>query len=161
MRAACLALVATLLAAPLAAQERTPAEAEKLYREVGEQLNCICGDCRDRLLECSHNTCKVKEAMRSYLRELTQDGRNDTAAIRQQMAARFGERALQVPAESNIYAVLAIGLAALTGAFGCMFWYVARRKGVSEDSPKSLDEATDVQRTETEVRIERDMQELQ
>lgn len=153
------AVAALLLFGPvLAAQERTPAEAEQMYLEVGAQLRCVCGGCRDELLECSHTNCSHKLTQRAYLRELCQDAALDPAAIRQSMAARFGEKVLQVPPESHLYVVLGIALLVLGGAFGGMFWYVAGKRRAAEPAAPE-DEVAD--RGETELRIERDMRELQ
>jgi cytochrome c-type biogenesis protein CcmH/NrfF len=151
-------LLALCLFAPaLSAQERSPAEAEAMYLEVGAQMRCVCGDCRDELLECSHNRCPSKLAQRAYLRELCQDVKLDQPAIRQSMAARFGVRALQVPPESHLYVVLGIALLVLSGAFGGMFWYLAGKRRAAAPVADA-DEV--VERGETELRIERDMREL-
>jgi len=149
-------LFALLLLAPgLAAQARSPEEAERVYREVGDQLNCVCGSCRDKLLECSHNRCEAKDAQRYFLRMLSRDDTQDAASIRSAMAARFGERALQVPPQSNMFTVLALALTALAAAFGGMFWYLAGRRRAQAQGAGAAP-AHD----ELDARIERDMQEL-
>lgn len=155
-----LLMIALFAAAPLHAQTRTPAEADKLYHEVGDQLFCICG-CREKLLTCSHNVCAQKTAERQYLRELSQISTHDGAAIKQEMVKRFGPQVLQVPDESSIFTVLAIALAALVAAFGGMFWYLAgRRKARSEADTVILTASPKGEKDALEERIDRDMQEL-
>jgi cytochrome c-type biogenesis protein CcmH/NrfF len=150
-----LLIAAVTALAPLHAQGRTPADAERLYREVGDQLFCTCG-CREKLLSCSHNVCAAKDAQRAYLRELSQKPEHDAATMKQEMVRRFGPKVLQVPEDSSVFVVLGVSLAALLAVFGGMFWYVlGRGRRVAPESaaaapaPDGLDE-----------RIERDMQEL-
>jgi cytochrome c-type biogenesis protein CcmH/NrfF len=156
--AQCVAALLLLFCPTLTAQERTPAEAEQMYLEVGAQMRCVCGGCRDELLECSHTNCSHKLVQRAYLKELCQDATLDHPAIRQSMVARFGERALQVPPESHLYVVLGIALLVLGGAFGGMFWYLAGKRRAAEPAAQEDEVA---HRGETELRIERDMRELQ
>jgi len=155
-------LLVTLMlfaAAPLCAQTRTPAEAERLYHEVGEQLFCTCG-CREKLLSCSHNVCGPKTDQRNYLRELSQMPQHDAEAIKQQMVTRFGPKVLQVPQEDSLFTVVAVGMLALVAGFGGMFWYIVgrnRAKAESDAAAPPQPAAKDAM----EERIERDMQDLE
>lgn len=155
---------ATLLAPALLAQSRTPDEADRLYHEVGDQLFCICG-CREKLLSCSHNVCSAKQAERTFLRELSQNPQVDAPAIKQQMAARFGQKVLQVPPESALYPVLGVSLVALVAAFGGMFWYVAGHKRAQSEAAQAESGAssrrTGGPKDELEQRIDREMQGLE
>ncbi|MBX3474260.1 MAG: cytochrome c-type biogenesis protein CcmH [Planctomycetes bacterium] len=137
---------------------RTPEAADRIYHEVGDQLFCICG-CREKLLTCSHNVCAQKTAQRQYLRELSQNDVYDASAMKQEMVKRFGPKVLQVPEDSNIYAVLAIGLGALATAFGGMFWYIVGRNRAQAEAATAAPAAAVPD--ELEQRIERDMQELE
>jgi len=142
-----------LLSAPaLAAQDRTPDEAKKLYQQVGSQLFCICG-CRENLLVCSHNVCSQKEQEREFLRELSRDPRLDEAAIKQQMVTRFGKGVLQVPEQSSLYPLLLGVGVALTAAFCAGFWFVTRRGRPQEEAKPEVD-------PELEARIAAELKEL-
>lgn len=136
---------------------RTPAEADRFYHEVGDQLFCTCG-CREKLLSCSHNVCAAKDAQREYLRELSQNSIYDAAAMKQEMVKRFGPKVLQVPEESGLYTVLAVALAALVAGFGGMFWYVVG-KGKARAEAGTAPVATE--KDALEERIERDMRDLE
>lgn len=131
-----LLILLLLFAAPAAAQTRAPDEAERMYREVGDQFMCICG-CREKLLACSHNVCSSKDAERAFLRELVQDPKLSAGQIKQQMVTRFGPKVLQVPEESNLYPVLIVSVLLLAGAFGFGYWTITRKK-TSADEPAPL-----------------------
>lgn len=147
------------LAPALHAQTRTPAEVEQMYQDLGGQMSCVCGGCRDKLLVCSHNNCSAKNIQWDYLRELCQNPVNDAVAIKQAMVARFGEKVLQIPEDSNLFLVLVLAVGMLAGAFGVMFWYVAARGGQpgAEVATNSTGRAV---KDDLELRIERDLQEL-
>ena len=140
-------------AAPLFAQDRTPAEAERLYQEVGNQLFCICG-CRENLLTCSHNVCSAKDEERKFLRKLASDPKLDESGIKQAMVERFGPGVLQVPEQSSLYPLLAIAGAVLIAAFGAGFWVVTRKTGDGGDAPKQEIDP------ELEARIAKELKEL-
>lgn len=143
-----------LCAAPLLAQDRTPAEAERLYQQVGDQLFCICG-CRENLLTCSHNICSAKDEERKFLRELTANPKLDESGIKQEMVKRFGPGVLQVPEQSSLYPLLAIAGSVLIAAFGAGF-YVVTRKGdkPAEPAKNEID-------PELEARIADELKELE
>jgi cytochrome c-type biogenesis protein CcmH/NrfF len=141
----------SLVACPLGAQDRTPAEADRLYQQVGSELFCICG-CRENLLTCSHNVCSSKDEERKYLRALAQNPKYDAAAIRQEMVTRFGPEVLQVPEQSSLYPLLAIAGAVLIAAFGAGFWVVTR-KGERTVEDRRID-------PELEARIANELKEL-
>jgi cytochrome c-type biogenesis protein CcmH/NrfF len=148
-----LLLAALFLFAPvLAAQDRTPDEAEKLYQQVGSQLFCICG-CRENLLTCSHNVCGAKTQEREFLRELAGDPKLDELAIKQKMVERFGKGVLQVPEESNLYPLLIVAGVALVAAFGAGLWYVTRRTPAVDPAAPTVD-------PELEARIAAELKEL-
>ncbi|MCB9894926.1 MAG: cytochrome c-type biogenesis protein CcmH [Planctomycetes bacterium] len=133
--------------------DRSPAEAERLYHEVGDQLFCICG-CRENLLTCSHNTCSAKDEERAYLRELTQNPKFDAAAIKQGMADRFGNEVLQVQQASSLYPILAFSGIVLVAAFGAGFWVITRREETKAEQPEvTID-------PEMEARIANELKEL-
>lgn len=129
-----LLLLLLLLAAPLSA--RSPAEADRLYHDVGSQLFCICGGCREGLLVCSMNVCEAKELEREYLAQLCQDPALDAGAIKAKMAERFGDKVLQVPPESNLYPVLLAATLLLAGAFGFGFWVLTRKAASPGPEPQ-------------------------
>jgi hypothetical protein len=114
-----------LLAAPLSA--RTPEQSEMLYHDIGSQLFCVCGGCREGLLVCSMNNCSAKVVQRDFLHELVKDDSLDSAAIKAAMAKRFGPGVLQVPEQSSLYPILGIAGLLLAAAFGFGFWAVSRR----------------------------------
>jgi cytochrome c-type biogenesis protein CcmH/NrfF len=154
--------VAISLAAPLAAQApggRSPQEAERLYHEVGGQFFCLCGGCRDKLLECSHNVCASKNTQRAYLRRLTEDPNLDAAGIKREMVTRFGERVLVVPQSSSLYPVLIVVAVLLIGAFGLGMRNVVRR-GRSEPKSSGADESSPAREAELEERIRRDLEDM-
>ncbi|MBZ0135154.1 MAG: cytochrome c-type biogenesis protein CcmH [Planctomycetes bacterium] len=147
-----MALALLFLAPALNAQDRTPAEADRLYQQVGEQLFCICG-CRENLLTCSHNVCSAKEEERKFLRELAGNGKFDESAIKQEMVNRFGPGVLQVPEQSSLYPLLAIAGAVLIAAFGAGFWVVTRKGERAEAPGREID-------PELEARIADELKEL-
>lgn len=155
MRSGATALVALVLvfASPtLGAQDRTPAEAERLYQQVGNQLFCICG-CRENLLTCSHNVCSAKDEERKFLRELAKDPKLDEAGIKQEMVKRFGPGVLQVPEQSSLYPLLAIAGVLLITAFGTGFYVVTRRGSSTDTAKREID-------PELEARIANELKEL-
>jgi cytochrome c-type biogenesis protein CcmH/NrfF len=147
-----LLLILVLLSPALSAQDRTPDDAERLYKQVGSQLFCICG-CRENLLVCSHNVCGAKTQEREFLHELSKDAKLDEAAIKQQMVDRFGKEVLQVPEKSALYPILAVAGVLLLAAFGAGFWAVTRR------GEKPAAEAATID-PEVEARIARELKEL-
>lgn len=146
-------MLALLLAAPLLAQDRTPAEADRLYQEIGNQLFCICG-CRENLLTCSHNICSAKEEERKFLRQLTSNPKLDESGIKQEMVKRFGPGVLQVPEQSSLYPLLAIAAVVLIAAFGAGFWVVTRRGETPVEPKQEID-------PELEARIANELKELE
>ncbi|MCC7508162.1 MAG: hypothetical protein IT464_02155 [Planctomycetes bacterium] len=145
-------LLLLLFAAPLSA--RSPEEAEMLYHDVGDQMFCICGGCRDALLECSMNNCSAKVMQREFLRELCADEKLDAAGIKAGMVKRFGPKVLQVPEESSLFPILGVAVLLLSAAFGFGFWALTR-KGVAQQS------APDTPTDEMDSRIELDLKELE
>jgi cytochrome c-type biogenesis protein CcmH/NrfF len=145
-------VLCALFAPILAAQDRTPDEAERLYKQVGSQLFCICG-CRENLLVCSHNVCGAKTQEREFLHELAKDPKLDEASIKQQMVERFGAGVVQVPEQSNLYPILLIAGLALVGAFGAGFWAVTRRGVKAAAVTGTID-------PEVEARIAKELKEL-
>lgn len=145
-------LLVLLCAAPLSA--RSPEEADMLYHDVGDQMFCICGGCRDALLECSMNNCSSKVMQREFLRELCADEKLDAAGIKAGMVKRFGPRVLQVPEESSLFPILGVAVLLLSAAFGFGFWAVTRKGAAPQTAPET---PTD----EMDSRIERDIKELE
>jgi len=152
MMRVCIMTLALLIATPLMAQDRTPAEADRLYQEIGSQLFCICG-CRENLLTCSHNICNAKDEERKFLRELAGNSKLDESAIKQEMIKRFGPGVLQVPEQSSLYPLLAIAGALLIAAFGAGFWVVTRKGGTPETPAQEID-------PELEARIAAELKEM-
>jgi cytochrome c-type biogenesis protein CcmH/NrfF len=150
--AAVLFVLLALVAPTLLAQDRTPDDAEKLYKQVGSQLFCMCG-CRENLLVCSHNVCSAKTQEREFLRELSKDAKLDEAAIKQQMVDRFGKEVLQVPEQSTLYPILAVAGVVLLAAFGFGFWTITRRGDKPAAEAATID-------PEVEARIARELKEL-
>lgn len=146
-----LLLLLLLFAAPLSA--RSAVEVDRLYHDVGSQLFCVCGGCREGLLVCSMNVCQAKELERDYLRELCQDPALDAGAIKAKMAERFGEKVLQVPPDSSLYPVLIVAVLLLAGAFGFGFWAVTRRRPATTEQQPDPDVA--------DSRIENELKELE
>jgi cytochrome c-type biogenesis protein CcmH/NrfF len=155
-----LLIILLLVPAGLSAQDavaradnRTPEEAEMLYKQIGAGLFCICG-CRENLLTCSMNVCSSKNLQRDYLRALCRDPELGVTEIKEAMAARFGANVLQVPPRSSLYPMLGLGVLLLVGAFGFGFWALTRGRDPRAETYEGID-------TETLARIERDMKELE
>lgn len=155
MTRATLLLSLLLLAPALAAVEgRSPAEVDRLYHEVGAQMFCVCGGCREGLLECTMTNCSTKLTQRDFLRALCADPANDAPAIRQAMVTRFTPKVLQVPDDSSLFPVLAAAGALLLLAFGTGFWYVTQRgKAAAAAASAEID-------PDLEARIARELKEL-
>ena len=154
MKRASLILALLALCTPLAAQWRSPAEAQRLYDEVGRQLFCTC-DCRENLLSCSHNVCEAKDAERAFLRKLAADPRLDADGIRAAMVKRFGEGVLQAPRETGLYAVVGVAVALLLAAFGVAFWRLRSRDAVpAVPAPVATGD-------ELDRRLERELKEME
>ena len=149
-----LVLLAVVFFAPTVfAQDRTPAEAERMYETVGDQLFCICG-CREKLLACSHNVCSAKDQERAFLHELSQNPKLDEAGMKAEMVKRFGKGVLQVPEDSSLYPLLFTIGGVLIVAFGAGFWVVTRHeKSPDEPEAKGRD-------PELEARIANELKEL-
>ncbi len=157
-----LMLALCFLAAPAAAAPkvtRAPADAERLYQELGSQMTCTCG-CREMLLACSHNNCPAKPVQQGFLRKLCEDAANDAAAIRTAMADRFGERILQAPGSSLLYPLLAVGGLLLLGLFGALVWAVAGRGRTSPARPAGEPQAKGDDPV-LESRIERELRDIE
>lgn len=157
-----LMLALCFLAAPAAAAPkvlRAPAEAERLYQELGSQMTCTCG-CREMLLACSHNNCPAKPVQQGFLRKLCEDAANDAAAIRTAMADRFGERILQAPSSSLLYPLLVVGGLLLLGLFGALVWAVAGRSRTPPAQPDPRPPAQGIDPV-MESRIERELREIE
>jgi cytochrome c-type biogenesis protein CcmH/NrfF len=146
-------LLIALFAPMLAAQDRTPDDAERLYQQVGSQLFCICG-CRENLLVCSHNVCGAKTQEREFLAELVKDPKQDEVSVKQQMVERFGKGVLQVPEQSTLYPILVVAGLALVAAFGTGLWFVTRRGTPHELPAATVD-------PELEARIAAELKELE
>lgn len=147
--------------APVFAQtpeRRPPDEAERLYREVGGQLFCICG-CREGLLGCTMNNCDAKQAERAYLHELSEDPSLDAVGIKSAMVERFGEKVLQVPTDSNLYTILGIAGVLLVAGFGFGFRAVTRRRADAQPEQDEKPSGGPVD-PEMESRINRELKEL-
>jgi cytochrome c-type biogenesis protein CcmH/NrfF len=144
----------TILAAPLSA--RTAEQTDLMYHQIGSQMFCVCGSCREGMLVCSMNNCQAKELQRAYLQELCANEKNDATAIKAAMVERFGNGVLQVPEDSHIYPILAIAVVLLAGAFGAGFWAISRR-GHEDAQPLAGGSVPD----EMEQRIQRELKELE
>jgi cytochrome c-type biogenesis protein CcmH/NrfF len=143
-----------ILAAPLSA--RTAEQADLMYHQIGAQMFCVCGTCREGMLVCSMNNCRAKELQQAYLHELCADEKYEAPAIKAAMVERFGNGVLQVPEDSHIYPILAIAVVLLAGAFGAGFWAISRR-GHEPNQPVAGGSAPD----EMEQRIQRELKELE
>lgn len=140
------------LAAPLAAQWRSPEDAQRLYDDVGRQLFCTCG-CRENLLSCSHNVCEAKDAERAFLRKLAADPKLDANAMRDAMVKRFGEGVLQAPRETGLYGVVGAAVVLLGAAFGVALWRLRGKEKAAPAAPAPADELAG--------RIERELKEME
>ncbi len=160
------ALVAVLVfsavfAAPVCAapaKERPELEAEKLYHELGNSMFCLCGGCRERLLDCSMVNCSFKETAQRYLREECRDASLSSDQIRAHMVTRFGPAINQVQGDSLLYPVLfGTGFGILV-VFGLALWFVSTRaKGPAE--PEARGEKSFA--PELEARIAREVEDIE
>lgn len=112
---------------------------EMRYQTVGDQLFCICGGCRDKLLECSHNVCNAKDQERAFLRELAKDSSIDQAEMKSAMVKRFGKKILVVPSDSGLYLLLAGGVLLLIVGFAFGARYLTKSVPKPEDSEPEVD----------------------
>jgi len=154
----CVLSFAICVASPLQAapvKERDPAQAEKLFHDLGSSMVCLCG-CRERLLDCSMVNCDFKETAQRFLREECRDAGKTPDQIRAAMIERFGPEIVQVRQDSLLYPVLFATAFLTLGVFGGALWFFATR-GKTEppaDTPKGEDPAL-------EQRILREMEEIE
>ncbi len=154
-------LLALLLAAPISAapvMERDPAEAEKLYHEIGSSMTCLCG-CRERLLDCSMVNCSFKETGQRFLREECRDANKSPDQIRAAMIERFGPEIMQVHGDSLLYPVLFGGAFVTLALFGTALWFFATRG--KTDSPSVEAAGKPPSDPSLEARILREMEEIE
>lgn len=154
MKAVLLALTMLFLASPLRAVDRAPADADRMFQEVGAQMFCVCGGCREGLLDCTMTNCSAKQVQQDFLAELCRDGDKDAPAIRAGMIERFGDKVVQVREGTKVFAVAAIGVVLLVAAFGAGLWFVTRRGVAEELAPATID-------PELEARIAAELKELE
>ncbi len=158
-----LLLLLCIFAAPCAAaprQVRAPADAEKLFNQLGATMTCTCG-CRESLLACSHNMCPTKPVEQAYLRQLCEDAAQQPAAIRSAMSARFGEKILQAPGESLLYPLLIAGAVVMIAGFGALVWIVRGRTPKAAEPEKSPAPAPASSDPVLDARIEREIKNLE
>ncbi len=154
--------IALLVASPLQAapvKERDPAEAEKLYHEIGSSMVCLCGGCREKLLECSMVNCGFAGTARQFLREECRDAERSQDQIRADMIARFGPEIVQVHGDSLLYPVLIAGALATLAVFGAALWYFALRG--STRPPLEARGSKPVSDPSLEARILREVEEIE
>ena len=149
---AAIAICAPSVQAAAERAERTLADSERLYLQIGRQLFCTCG-CRDNLLDCSHNVCTPKAQERAFLKELCRNPKFDEGEIKQEMVTRFGPEVLQAPASSLLYPLLGAAAMLMLAGFGTMLHHMVRR-------PTGLDEGTSVGEAEPDELDQRIAEEL-
>ncbi len=151
-----------LLAAPVCAapvKERDPAEAERLYHEIGSSMVCLCGGCREKLLECSMVNCGFAGTARQFLREECKDASRSQDQIRADMIARFGPEIVQVHGDSLLYPVLFGGAFVTLALFGIALWFFAARG--KADSPPVEAAGNPPSDPSLEARILREVEEIE
>jgi hypothetical protein len=154
-------LVALLAAAPLCAapaKERDPAEADALYHEIGGSMICLCGGCRERLLECSMVNCSFSGTARKFLQEECKDATRSPDQIRTDMIARFGPEIMQVHGNSLLNPVLiGVGLS-VAAIFGGVLWFFSTRgkQKLRDETPSKP-----ISDPSLEARIVREMEEIE
>ena len=155
-----LLMLAANLSASDARGEPVPlseAKVEMRYQAVGDQLFCICGGCRDKLLECSHNVCDAKDQERAFLRELAKDPSLNQIEMKSAMVKRFGEKILLAPSDSGLYLLVAGGVLFLIVGFSFGARYLTKAAPEPEDTEPELETDMD---SALEQRIADDLKEL-